>query len=138
MKAIVVKNPFIQFVLENLKWLELRSYRTHHRGDLLLVAGRSFHDGHCILDGQDMECLEAIRLLWHQDKTLASGKAVCVVNLKDCRPMTLEDEAAACHRWQAGGWVWEFDNLRLIHRFEVLGKQGFLNVPDELIQFQNL
>jgi len=71
MKALSIKDPWLTMIMDGKKSIETRAWRTSYRGDLLLVGSQ-------------------------RPKGRFSGQAACVVNLVDCRPMTVEDEEFAC------------------------------------------
>jgi hypothetical protein len=135
MKAIVIKPPFSTLILQGKKTLETRKWRFQHRGELLIVAGKSLHGGECLLDGVDMDCVDLYKKWFREEVTLHQGKGICVVTVTGCRPMTLADEAAACCRWYEGAFVWELGNMRPVVPFPVQGQQGIMNVEDELINY---
>lgn len=70
-QALSTQQPWANLIRDGLKTIETRIWATAYRGDLLICASR----------------LPAIA---------PSGCAVCLVELSDCRPMQLEDWAAAC------------------------------------------
>lgn len=71
---------------------------------------------------------------WHLDgDDVPMGKAICIVNVLDCRPMTKEDEPGACCRLYDGAWAWELELVQSVKPFNVLGKLRFFEVEDSLV-----
>jgi hypothetical protein len=108
MKALTLKDysetPYATWVEQGLKTLETRTYPTKHRGDLLITCSAS-------------------------SKTLNAGRAVCVVEVVDCYPMTKEHEQAACCELYPRAWCWELKNLRQLSRkFRVKGQLQIFEV----------
>ena len=58
------------------------------------------------------------------------GKALCVVKLVDCRPMTTDDEPAARCRWYEGAWAWCLADIRPVEPVSVRGMLGIYEVDD--------
>lgn len=111
MKALSVKEPWLTDIVEGRKSIETRTWRTSHRGDLLLVGSK-------------------------KPTGKYSGKAACVVNLVDCRPMIVEDEEPAKCKLYTGAYSWVLDNVRPIVPFAVRGQLGLYEVPHECIRLR--
>jgi hypothetical protein len=108
MKALTLKDyteaPYATWVEKGIKTLETRTWATRHRGDLLITCSGS-------------------------SKSPNSGKALCVVEVVDCIPMTEEHEAAACCKLYPGAWAWVLRNLRpLSRKFRVKGQLQIFDV----------
>ncbi len=58
----------------------------------------------------------------------ATGCAVAVVNLVDCRPMTRADEEAALRDRWSGGKAWVLENPQRVKPVPVTGKKGVYDV----------
>lgn len=111
MKAISVRQPWASMIAQGGKTVETRIWSTEFRGDLLIVSSKK-----PVFPG------------------LPSGKALCVVRLYDCRPMTADDEPAARCELYEGAWAWCLDNCRPVMMFSVRGTLGLYEVDDELIE----
>lgn len=105
MKAISLHQPWASMIASGKKTIETRSWPTAYRGDLLIVSTRR-----PVVPGCPM------------------GKALCIGELYDCRPMGFRDEAAACCQWYEGAFAWLLRNIRPIEPFTVKGSQGFYEV----------
>ena len=109
MKALSIKEPWLTLILNGSKLIETRTWKTTHRGDLLLVGSKRPTGNY-------------------------AGKAACVVNLVDCRPMVADDEQDAKCQVYEGAYSWVLDDVRPIVPFAVRGHLGLYEVPDELIE----
>jgi hypothetical protein len=140
MKAIVIKQPFANLILQNQKTIELRSFNTSHRGELLIVAAKKDYTGNVLItchdEAAEWTCKEHIDFWEDHDEVFLRGHAICVVTITDSRPMTFDDEQPACHRVFPNAKAWALENLRRIKPFPVIGKQGIFEVPDSLIEFE--
>jgi hypothetical protein len=83
---------YAQLVKDRIKSDETRYRRTKHRGDLVICCGAS------------------------NSVTANAGKALCIVNLYDCRPMQKEDEPTACIDYQPNRFVWRLKDWRWFSR----------------------
>ena len=106
MKAISIRQPWASMVVSGEKTIETRTWRTNYRGPLLIVSSKQ-----PIVDN------------------LPRGYALAIVTLVDCRPMTKQDEAAACCGVTLGRFAWVLSNIRNIVPFRVSGKLGLYEVP---------
>lgn len=139
MKAISIKQPWLHFIAEGWKTLEIRTWRTNYRGPLVLVASAQI-DRHWI----SAATAEAYRSIRYGD--LLYGQAICTAELVDCRPMVKADEEAAMCYWsppivKTGGsvlmghkaryeqlYAWQFKNVQKINPFPVKGRLSFYDV----------
>ena len=107
MKSLSVRNPFAREIAAGVKTIEVRSRQTGHRGQLLICATKNPEPG------TDRD-------------SLTDGRALCVVEVLDCRPFEPSDERAARTPYVAGQHAWV---LRLVTRidepFPVSGRLGF-------------
>lgn len=110
MRAISLHQPWASFIAEGHKTIETRGWSTSYRGDLLIVSTKKPK---------------------HLDYPL--GQALCVVNVFDCVPMTVDHTEAACCDVYEGAWSWFLNDIRKIQSFPVRGSQGFYNVENDLI-----
>jgi len=105
MKAISLHQPWATWIAEGKKTIETRTWPTRYRGPLLICSSKSPKvAGHLL------------------------GKALCIVELVDCRPMTKADEAAAMCSCEPGRYAWVLDETTPIEPFAVRGSQGFYEV----------
>ncbi len=102
-KALSVRQPAANKIAAGEKTIEIRTWTTHYRGDLLIVSSAS-------------------------PKIAPAGCALCIVRLADVRPMTKDDEAAACCSWDQTYISWVLTDIRLIEPFPVKGRLGIYEI----------
>jgi len=109
-KAISVHQPWASMIQQGAKNIETRNWYTDHRGDLLICS-----------------------TLNPEIVGFKCGFALCVVNLKNCRPMIMSDAAGArCeYREDLKLFSWVLTDLREIIPFRVRGYQGLYEVEVE-------
>lgn len=122
MKALSIKQPWADLILNEFKSLEIRSRKTHYRGEILICAGLSFD-----YSGWAQVSCKRPNYLMRQDEYIR-GKAIGTVEIVDCWEMELTDQDKALVRWQPDLYCWELKNPKAIQPFPVTGKQGFFNV----------
>ena len=105
MKALTVKQPWASLIASGKKTLEVRTWQTSHRVPLLICSSKKPVLG-----------------------LLPVGVSVCIVDVVDCRPMTAEDEAAACFACFDGAYAWELKNVRAVEHKKVIGRLHIFEV----------
>lgn len=108
MKALSVRQPWAQLIAEGIKTIEIRSRPWKYRKPLVICATAKpvFLDD----DGVPLPC----------------GCAVCVVDMVDCRPLTMDDADAAYMDFEDGAcdgqWAWVLANARMVEPVPVKGQ----------------
>lgn len=98
MRALSVYPEWAKRICSGEKTLEIRSRRTHHRGELLICA------------------------------TKPEGCTVCIVQVVGCRPFMPQDSAAACIPWAPNLWAWELSSAIPVERRAIRGRQGMFHL----------
>lgn len=115
MKALSVRPEWAMPILQGLKTVECRSWKTDYRGDLLICSSSRKTSG------------------------AIAGKALCVVNLCRIEPFNKSHLKAAYmdgFDCPVDSYAWIFDALYFIKPFDVKGKLHLYDVPDSLIEYQ--
>jgi len=99
LKALSIRQPWAGEVALGRKTIETRTWRTPHRGALLIVSSR-------------------------RPRIEPAGCALAVVDLVECRPMLDGDEEAAMCRVYPRAISWVFENARPVEPFPVRGALG--------------
>ena len=124
MKAICIKQPWAQLILDGYKTIELRSWRVPDEllGEpVLLCASGSPHGVKLPADGDSPEVV------------LPSGCALAVVCFTECEPFTHDMAEAAYSDWSSGLLAWKVGVVAHVKPFAMKGKLKFFDVPDDLI-----
>ena len=103
MKALSIKEPWASMIYSGKKTIETRTWQTNYRGKILLCASK-------------------------KPSTNLSGNAFAIVELIDCRPMTKQDEEAACCELYDRAFSWVMNNIENIDLFQIKGQLGLFNV----------
>ncbi len=103
MKALSVKQPWANLIVQGKKTIETRTWPTIYRGDLLICSSK-------------------------RPPVHPAGCALCVVELYDVVPMTCSHEAKACCSVYPGAWAWRLRNLRPLKPFLVRGQLGLFEI----------
>ena len=109
MKAISIKDPWAEMIASGQKTIETRTWKTKHRGEILIVKSL-------------------------KPESFYNGMAVAIAEIEDCRPMTKEDEKNACCDIYPRANSWVLKNVRRVRPFPVKGK---LNVYDVEVGISN-
>ena len=110
MKALSIKQPWMNFISSGRKTIETRTWTTHHRGPILLCASKSV----------DQDAVKT----WGPKgivTLLPRGVAICTAKIIDVRLMRREDEEAAMCPWEPGRYAWVLEDIRPLPEFPVKG-----------------
>jgi len=110
MKALSVKQPWANLIASGKKSIETRLWGSEYRGQLLIVSSK-------------------------RPPIAPAGYALAIVDLIECRPMTLSDEKCALCPVYENAVAWLFRNIRALEPFAVRGQMGVFDVdirPEEL------
>jgi hypothetical protein len=103
-KAISLKQPWANLVASGKKTIETRKWTTKYRGDLVICSSQN-------------------------PKIEPYGKALCIVELYDIKPMTKKDEKKACIKVYPKANAWYLKNIRQITPpIPVKGSLGIFNI----------
>lgn len=117
MKAITIRQPWAELIVRGEKDVENRSWRTRHRGPLLIHAGTRAHREHFAAYGVPDDA----------DRSAIIG----VVEVVDCTQEATSD-------WhQAGSWGWYLARAkRFAKPIPMKGRRGLFDVPDRKVAAQ--
>ncbi|MBQ7585450.1 MAG: ASCH domain-containing protein [Desulfovibrionaceae bacterium] len=122
MKALSVRQPWASLIALNYKTVELRSWKTKYRGELLICSSL----GDLILKNKTQDLVPG-------------GFALALVELYEVRKTIKEDlqnslmPAATSFSDIENDYAWLLRNVREIHPFQVKGKLNFYQVEEDLI-----
>jgi hypothetical protein len=111
MKTISIKAPWCQMIASGQKTIEVRTWKTDHRGPMLVASSAS-------------------------PKWERAGMAVCTVNLVDIRPLTLKDSRAAGFEIDDDclpAYAWVLADVRQVKPFPIKGRLHLYDTPDDRI-----
>jgi ASCH domain len=115
-KALSIRQPYIGWILEGEKTIELRTWTTAYRGPLILHASQRADPGYT---GPPEDL----------------GAILGVVDLSEVRPMQWEDEKGAKSSFTPGCYAWIVKNPRRLRRsIPYLGKLGLFKLPADVIR----
>lgn len=116
MRALSVRQPFATLIVGGFKTLEVRSWATTHRGELLICATAKPNNWF-LKDGGDLALMPA-------------GGMLGIVRVVDCRPMRPDDCDASLSDYSPGAYVWVLEPVCEVEPDPVIGKLGLFHVPD--------
>lgn len=119
MRALSVKQPWASLIRDGVKTLEVRSWRTHHRGPLLIVASKQ-PDRRPIAQR-------------YAPERPVYGAAVCLVELIDVREGERRDRNRALVDAR-GSFVWELRETVPVETVPIVGRMGLFDVPDRVVR----
>lgn len=122
MKALSVKQPWACLLVEGEKTIEVRSWATDYRGDLLICASAAPKN-----------------YFWHDEnadvkRLLPAGCQIGIVRLLDVRPMTPDDNDASIGNYAPGAYAWVVERVGFVAPKKVVGRLKLFDVPDDEIE----
>ena len=134
MKVLSCIQPWGNLIAWKIKIIETRKWYTWYRGDLLIVASKTL-DLYAATDIR--KYLEAREIIKTESDLLSNrGQALCLVELYDCKPMTKQDEQAACCRVYDKAHSFFLRNIRPVYPFYVRGQLNIFPIDMEIEELQ--
>jgi hypothetical protein len=139
MKALSIKQPYATSILRGTKTIELRSWQTAYRGDILICTSQTpayFLRKTPILDQDNRH--KVVNEITEEVDYMYFGKALCVVELYDIRLMEQEDEKASEADYYDDLFSWCLRNVRPIKPFDVVGRLNLFEVNEPIVYLQGV
>ena len=138
LKAISLWQPYCSLIALGLKKYETRSWKTNHRGKLLICSTAKLTKKQY---QQYLKICNSVELPAWNEINFPCGKAIAVCDLVDCIPITpsfIKEQSETEIKsgdWEVGRYAWKLENIQPITEpFAVKGKQGLFNISvDTLI-----
>jgi hypothetical protein len=138
LKAITVLQPWASLLIHGDKTIETRSWRTWHRGPLLIHAGqRPFSARRLALQEPFRAALRAQGFEWPDE--LPFGCVLGFAELTACVPTEslverLDERERVLGDFGPGRWAWRLERpMRFVQPFPLRGVLGLFEVSDELL-----
>jgi hypothetical protein len=119
-RALSVRQPWANLIASGEKSIEVRSWQVDFRGPLVICAGATIDDQAAII----------------HDNITPLGVTICLVELKDIRPLRKDDASAAMFEPGddiAGLFAWVLSNPRRLASIPVRGQLGLFGVPSDIV-----
>lgn len=114
MKCLTILQPYADLIASKDKTLEIRSWKTNYRGEIVICAGKQNHRN--FIDYQ----------------TKLRGKTLCIVKLIDVIEFQKRHEKRAKLPYIANHYAWVLDYIKKIPYLDIIGKQGLFEPPTYL------
>jgi hypothetical protein len=120
MRALVVRQPWANLIADGLKAIEIRLWTTTYRGPLVICAGAR-------------PLLDLAKLIEVAVEPL--GCVLCVVDLRDVRPLRRRDFYSACAAPGPvdGLFAWVLRAPNRLKPMPVKGQLGIFPIPASLV-----
>ena len=132
MKVLSLKEPYATLIMNGIKKIETRSWKTNYRGELYIHASMTKLS-------KDILNMDELMNLVDVDN-LNYGKIICSCELVDCIPMTdefIEDvyknnrTEFICGEYAKGRYAWILENIKVLPKgIDVKGKLGIWNFDE--------
>ncbi|QCT03761.1 hypothetical protein E6C60_3050 [Paenibacillus algicola] len=144
MKAITIIQPWATLIALGEKHFETRRWRTNHRGELAIHAGKKIDRNAC----EEPEIKEALARHGYTADNLPTGAVIAIANVTECwsigtdylsrmpllyngtggddRLVSLKEDKFGYY--SPGRYAWEMGNVHSLHEpVPAKGQQGFWN-----------
>lgn len=113
MKGLSIREPWATLILQGIKTIETRTWKTDYRGKLLLCCS--------LMDSENKKA-----------KSDIAGKAFATAILKDVQPMTAEHERLACCAVYDGAYSWFLEDITAIEPVAIKGALSLFKIPEDI------
>lgn len=115
MKAISIKQPWAGLIAQGLKTIEVRTWQTHYRGEILI----------CSSQKPDFDTDFDVNF---NRPPYFNGVTICKATIYKIEVFKPEHAAAACCGYAPGFFAWHLKNVQIVEHLHVKGKLNFFNV----------
>ena len=130
MKALSIRQPWAELIIQGCKTIELRTWTTHHRGRLAVHAAQTVAETACQVHGLDPTTLPRGALL-------GTVEVVEVTPLDEALWEDLRQQHLGLGPFPGPRYGWRLaDPQRLPQPIPLPGRLGLCNVSDELLAFE--
>lgn len=127
MKTLSIRQPWAELILQGRKTIELRTWRTHYRGPLVIHAGGNIELDACAAYGLDPEALVRGALV-------GTVEVVDMVMFDHASYAALRDEHLDLGEWPGDVLGWRLANpQRLPEPVPMRGRLGLFDLPDDVL-----
>ncbi|MBC8446429.1 MAG: ASCH domain-containing protein [Chloroflexi bacterium] len=127
MKALSIRQPWAELILQGRKTIELRTWQTHYRGRIAIHASQTVQEEACVAYGLD-------------PARVVRGALIGTVELVDILPLdeaaweALRDQHLSLREFPGPIFGWRLEApQRLSQPIPMRGRMSLFNVPDEVI-----
>ena len=125
MKALSIRQPWVDLLVEGSRTVEIRTWATRHRGPLLLHASGSYGIP---------EREASARLGRGRPDPSRLGAIVGIAELVDCRPVREEDwKNARLEPLEGRLWAWVFEQPRGLAPIPHVGNRTIFDIEDSQV-----
>ena len=142
MKTLSIKQPWADVIRSGHKEIEIRSWQTKYRGDILVVSSLS----------PDRDLLRKSKIqndqgaffshaVYKSEENILNGyyfygAAICIAELYSITPFLPKHAVKSLVDFESGLFAWHLRNIREVENIHIKGQLGFYNTPDNLIKIK--
>ena len=127
MKALSIRQPWAELILQGRKTIELRTWQTHYRGRIAIHASQTVREEACVAYG-----LDPARVI--RGALVGTVELVDILALDEAAWEVLRDQHLLLRDFPGPMFGWRLKNPQhLPQPIPVRGRMSLFNVPDEVI-----
>ena len=119
LRVLNIKQPWAGLIASREKTMEVRSWRTHYRGRVVIAASKAFDKG------------EAAQP--HLDLKAPRGVTLCHARLSDVIPGERKHRNSTGGFDPTGYWCWVLEDIQPVPQIAITGKLGLWKPPGDLV-----
>jgi len=128
MKALSIRQPWAELILQGHKTIELRTWQTHYRGRLAIHASQTVRVEACLAYG-----LDPSRVV--RGALVGTVELVDILVLDEAAWEALRDQHLSLHDFPGPMFGWRLENpRRLPQPIPMRGRMGLFNVSEDVIE----
>jgi activating signal cointegrator 1 len=148
LKGLSVRQPYAALIAQGSKTIEVRSWNTSYRGDVLICSGKKLHESVSRelrwnsreipgVKSYEMKVKDRKDVLkyFHVTESLSeTGVALCIATLYDVCSFRAAHENAALVDYSPGLFAWKLRNVRLLENtFPIKQKLSLFTLSDDVL-----
>jgi len=127
MKALSIRQPWAELILQGRKTIELRTWQTHYRGRIAIHASQTVREEACTAYGLDPAGVVRGALV-------GTVELVDILTLDEAAWEALRDQHLSLRDFPGPMFGWQLEHpQRLLQPIPMHGRMRLFNVPDEVI-----
>lgn len=127
MKALSIRQPWAELIVQGRKTIELRTWQTHYRGRLAIHASQTVQEEACVAYG-----LDPARVV--RGALIGTVELVGILTLGEAAWEDLRDQHLSLHDFPGPMFGWRLEApQRLPQPIPMRGRMSLFNVPDKVI-----
>ena len=127
MKVISIKEPFATLIMNGIKKIETRSWKTNYRGELFIHASGKSLAKEFLINDTILNLIQGLDM--HYGNIISKGTLVDCIYMDEKFISGIKKDSIeyACGFYEVGRYAWVFQNIEPIYPIPAKGKINICN-----------